>query len=91
MNDRPITQILSKSGNLSALTLNNIILLRRNPCVSSKGNRNPDRYQAKWKQVNHLADQFLNVGKRVSKSTRRKPKVVENQVGFSSWRSCFGH
>ena len=56
MNDRPITPVPNESEDLSALTPNDILLLRRNPCVSSEDNRNLDRYQTRWKQVNHLAD-----------------------------------
>jgi hypothetical protein len=58
MNDRPITPVPNESEDLSALTPNDILLLRRNPCVSSEDDRSSDRYQTRWKQVNHLADQF---------------------------------
>ena len=60
MNDRPITPVPSEAEDLKALTPNDILLMRRNPCVSPEDERNLDRYQARWKQVHHLANQFYN-------------------------------
>ena len=48
-------QVPNESEDLSALTPNDILLLRRNPYVASEDNRNVGRCQTRREQVNHLA------------------------------------
>ncbi|XP_028416431.1 uncharacterized protein LOC114540495 [Dendronephthya gigantea] len=60
MNDRPITPVPSEAEDLTALTPNDILLLRRNPRIPLEDERHLDQCQTRWKQVHHLANQFYN-------------------------------
>ena len=57
MNDRPITPVSSDPRDLEALTSNHI-LLRQNPSTSAGEFNGQDKYDARWKYVQILADSF---------------------------------
>ena len=58
MNDRPITPVSSDPRDLEALTPNHILLLRQNPSTSAREFSGQDKYNARWKHVQILADSF---------------------------------
>ena len=58
MNDRPITPVSSDPKDLEALTPNHILLLRQNPSTSAGEFESLDKFKARWKHVQMLADTF---------------------------------
>ena len=58
LNDRPITPVSNDPKDVKALTLNHILLLRRNPSLSLDVLDESDRYSARWKHVHLLANEF---------------------------------
>ena len=58
LNNRPITRVSSDSNDLDALTPNHILLLRQNPCSAPSEFENSDKFQARWKHVHILANEF---------------------------------
>lgn len=52
LNNRPITRVSSDPNNLGALTPDNTLLLRQNPCSAPS-----DKFQARWKR-GHFSDEF---------------------------------
>ena len=58
MNDRPLTKVSADPKDLEALTPNHILLLRRNPASAPVEIDEADKYQARWKHVHLLANEF---------------------------------
>jgi hypothetical protein len=58
MNDRPITPVSSDPQDLEALTPNHILLLRQNPSTPAGEFDKSDKFKARWKHVQMLADTF---------------------------------
>ena len=58
MNDRPITPVSIDPKDLEALTPNHILLLRQNPSTSAGEFESLDKFKARWKHVQMLADAF---------------------------------
>lgn len=58
LNDRPITPVSSYPDDLAALTPNDILLFRGNPCTGSMEPGSAVCYRTRWKYVQHLANQF---------------------------------
>ena len=58
LNSRPITRVSSDPDDLEALTPNCILLLRPNPCSAPRKLEYSDKFQARWKHVHILANEF---------------------------------
>ena len=58
LNSRPITRVSSDPDDLEALTPNHILLLRPNPCSAPCKLEDSDKFQARWKHVHILANEF---------------------------------
>ena len=58
LNSRPITRVSSDPDDLEALTPNYMLLLRQNPCSAPCELEDSDKFQASWKQVHILANEF---------------------------------
>ena len=58
MNDRPITSVSNDPNDLEALTPNDVLLLRKNPCVAPDDFASVDKYRTRWKHVQLLANRF---------------------------------
>ncbi|XP_044175355.1 uncharacterized protein LOC122958515 [Acropora millepora] len=58
LNSRPITRVSSDSSDLEPLTPNHILLLRHNPCSAPIEFEDSDKFQARWKRVHILANEF---------------------------------
>lgn len=58
LNSRPITRVSSEPNDLEALTPNHILLLRQNPCSAPRYFDDSDKFQARWKLVHILANEF---------------------------------
>ena len=58
LNSRPITRVSSDSSDLEPLTPNHILLLRHNPCSAPSEFEDSDKFQARWKRVHILANEF---------------------------------
>jgi len=58
LNSRPITRVSSDPDDLEALTPNHILLLRPNPCSAPRKLEYSDKFQARWKHVHILANEF---------------------------------
>ena len=58
LNSRPISRVSSDPDDLEALTANQMLLLRQNPCSVPCELEDSDKFQARWKQVHILAYEF---------------------------------
>ena len=58
LNSRPITRVSSDPSDLEPLTPNHILLLRHNPCSAPSEFEDSDKFQARWKRVHILANEF---------------------------------
>ena len=58
LNSRPITRVSSDPCDLEALTPNHVLLLRQNPCSAPCELEDSDKFQARWKHVHILANEF---------------------------------
>ena len=58
MNDRPLTKVSDDSEDLEALTPNHVLLLHRNPAWAPVEIDETGKYQARWKHVHLLANEF---------------------------------
>ena len=58
LNSRPITHVSSDPSDLEPLTTNHILLLRHNPCSAPSEFEDSDKFQARWKRVHILANEF---------------------------------
>ena len=58
LNDRPITSVSNDPNDLEALTPNDVLLLRKNPCVAPDDFASVDKYRTRWKHVQLLANRF---------------------------------
>ena len=58
LNDRPITRVPSEPNDLSALTPNDLLLLRKNPCTSLVDATEKSNVKIRWKYAQSLPDQF---------------------------------
>ena len=58
LNSRPITRVSSDPDDLDALTPNHMLLLRQNPCSAPCELEDSDKFQARWKHVHILANEF---------------------------------
>ncbi len=58
LNSRPITRVSSDPNDLEVLTPNQILLLRPNPCSAPCELEDSDKFQARWKHVHILANEF---------------------------------
>lgn len=58
LNSRPITRVSCHPNDLEALTPNHILLSRRNPCSAPSEFEDSDKFQARWKHVHILANEF---------------------------------
>ena len=58
LNDRPITRVPSESGDLRALTPNDLLLLKKNPCTSLVDTTEKSNARIRWKYAQSLANQF---------------------------------
>lgn len=58
MNDRPITPVSRDPQDLEALTPNHILLMRRDPSISTGEYAKLEKYEARWKHVQLLANIF---------------------------------
>ena len=58
LNSRPITRVSSDPSDLEPLTPNHILLLRHNPCSAPSEFEDSEKFQARWKHVHILANEF---------------------------------
>ena len=58
LNSRPITRVSSDPSDLEPLTPNHILLQRHNPCSAPSEFEDSDKFQARWKRVHILANEF---------------------------------
>ena len=58
LNDKPITPLSTDPQDLEALTPNQILPLRRNPCSSPEVFDESNRFKDRWKQVHLLRNEY---------------------------------
>lgn len=58
LNSRPITHVSSDPSDLEPLTPNHMLLLRHNPCSAPSEFEDSNKFQARWKHVHILANDF---------------------------------
>ena len=82
LNGRPITRVSSDRSDLDALTPNHILLLRHNPCTSPGEFGDMDRFQARWKHMHVLANEFWQ---RWVTNVTGTSEVAETKTEFQGW------
>ena len=58
LNSRPINHVSSDRSDFEVLTPNHILLLRQNPCTAPYELKDSDKFQARWKHVHILSNEF---------------------------------
>lgn len=76
LNSRPITRVSSDPGDSEALTPNHILLSRQNPRSAPCELEDSDKFQARWKHVHILSNEF-----RARWSKEYLPMLQERQSG----------
>ena len=87
LNDKPITPLSTDPQDLEALTPNQILLLRRDPCSSPELFEEWNRFKDRLKQVHLLTNEYWQRWtKKVSVDAPITPEVVRNIVQLPGWR-----
>lgn len=88
LNGRPITRVSSDPGDSEALNPNHILLSRQNPRLAPCELEDSDKFQARWKHVHILSNEFRARWLKNTFPCYRNAKVVEIEAKLQSWRLC---